>query len=286
MKIVVLGSNGQLGREFVNYLQTTENKIFAFPHSMLDVEDFGEVIETFRSINPDVVINCAAYTKVDKAEEEKDAAYRVNAIGAKNVSFASFEVNAKVVYFSTDYVFNGEKNSPYIEIDRPEPISTYGQSKLWGEQYTKEFNPNHLILRVSWLYGINGNNFVKTVIKLAKRNKQLRIVNDQYGVPTYTLDVVKQTIKLLENDRIGVYHSSNIGETTWFEFANEVVKDLVLQSEVIPIKSEEYPTLAKRPKHSVLKNYFLGLEKLNIMRQWKVALKDFINNYKEYLLNE
>lgn len=286
MKIVVLGSNGQLGREFVNYLQTTENKIFAFSHSMLDIEDFGEVFKTFRSINPDVVINCAAYTKVDKAEEEKDLAYGVNAIGAKNVSFASFEVNAKVVYFSTDYVFNGEKDSPYIEIDTPEPISTYGKSKFWGEQYTKEFNPNHLILRVSWLYGVNGNNFVKTVIRLTKHNKYLRIVNDQYGTPTYTLDVVKQTIKLLENDRIGIYHLSNIGGTTWFEFAHEILRDLGLQSEVIPISSEEYPTLAKRPKHSVLKNYFLELEKLNIMRQWKVALEDFINNYKERLLNE
>ncbi len=286
MKIVVLGSNGQLGREFVNYLQTTENKIFAFSHSTLDVEDLEKIIKTFRSINPDVVINCAAYTKVDKAEEEKDLAYRVNAIGAKNVSFASFKVNAKVVYFSTDYVFNGKKNSPYIEIDPPEPISIYGESKFWGEQYTREFNSNHLILRVSWLYGGYGNNFVKTVIRLAKSGKPLRIVNDQYGTPTYTLDVVKQTIKLLENARIGIYHSSNIGETTWFEFANKVLEDLGLESEVIPIESKEYPTLAKRPKYSVLKNYFLELEKLDIMRQWKVALGDFINNYGEWLLNE
>ena len=285
MKVILLGCNGQLGWEFKQFLRD-KVKLFSFDHKELDILNLHSLERNFHKIKPDVVINCAAYTKVDKAEEEKELAYNVNAVGAKNVSLTSYKVGAKVIYFSTDYVFDGRKNSPYTELDKPNPLSVYGKSKLSGERFVKESNPHYLIFRISWLYGVNGNNFIKTVIKLAKSGKPLRIVNDQYGTPTYTLDVVKQTWGLVQNGKIGLYHSSNNGETTWFEFANEVVKDLGLQSEVIHIKSEEYPTLAKRPKYSVLRNYFLELEKLNIMRQWKVALEDFINNYKERLLNE
>ncbi len=280
MKVVILGAKGQLGWEFTHFLRD-KVKVFPFSHKELDILDSKDLKRRFEEIHPDVVINCAAYTKVDRAEEERALAFKINSIGAKNVSFASFEVNAKVVYFSTDYVFDGEKNVPYTELDKPNPISCYGESKFVGEQFTREFNPNHLILRISWLYGINGNNFVKTIVKLAKEKKPLKIVDDQRGTPTYTLDVVKQTWRLIQKGSVGLYHSSNDGEATWFDFAKEIVSNLNLNAEVTPIKTEEYPTKAKRPPYSILENYSLELEDLNIMRDWREALRDFTNRYKE-----
>lgn len=276
MKAILLGKNGQLGYEFRRFLEG-KVELFAFSHKELDILNVSILNEKIREIRPDVVINCAAYTKVDRAEEEGDLAYEVNSIGAKNVSFTAFRVGAKCVYFSTDYVFDGENDRPYTEFDRPNPVSIYGKSKLLGERYTAEFDPDHLILRISWLYGAHGVNFVKTMIRLAKEGKPLRIVNDQFGTPTYTLDVVRQTWKLIRDNRVGLYHSTNDGKATWFEFAKEIASMLNLNVDIVPIKTEEYPTLARRPKYSVLENHLLKLENSNIMREWKEALRDFMN---------
>lgn len=284
MRIILLGSGGQLGYEFEKFLKGKE-EIYSFPHSKLDILDFESLVEIFKKIKPHIVINCAAYTKVDEAEENKDLALKVNAVGARNVSFASFKIGAKVVYFSTDYVFDGNKNSPYTEFDEPNPISIYGESKYLGEKLTERFNPNHLILRISWLYGIKGTNFVRTIIKISKEKKFLRIVNDQIGTPTYTLDVVKQAYLLLKRDYVGLFHSSNNGETTWFEFAKKINLLLNLGSNITPIETKDYPTKAKRPKYSVLENYLLKLDNLDIMRKWEVALEDFLSKYKKELLN-
>jgi len=282
MKVLILGANGQLGSEFKTFLKD-KVEIFAFDHKELDILDLSNLINKFFDLSPEVVINCAAYTKVDQAE--KDLAYQINALGAKNVSFASLKIKAKVVYFSTDYVFDGAKNSPYTELDKPNPLSIYGKSKLFGEEFTKQFNPNHLILRISWLYGINGSNFVKTIVKLAKEKGELKVVDDQFGTPTYTFDVVKQTWKLIQEDSVGLYHSSNTGQTTWFDFAKEIVEQLNLNAKVLPIKTSEFPTLAKRPSFSVLENYLLQIENKNIMRNWEEAFDDFVNKYKKELLN-
>jgi len=279
MKVLILGASGQLGSEFTNFLKD-KVELYAFSHNDLDILDYQKLLKKFEEISPDVVINFSAYTKVDQAEKEENLAYLVNAVGAKNVSYASFKVNAKVVYFSTDYVFDDSKGAPYNEFDEPNPISVYGKSKLAGEIYTKEHNPNHLILRISWLYGINGSNFVKTIIRLAKEKGELRVVNDQFGSPTYTLDVVRQTWKLIQEDSVGLYHSSNLGQTTWFEFAKRIVEKLNLNAKVIPIKTEEFLTLAERPNFSVLENYLLKLDNKNIMRSWEDAFEDFVENYK------
>ena len=285
MKILILGANGQLGSEFTTFLKD-KAEVFAFNHNELDILDFKGLINKFFELSPDVVINCAAYTKVDQAEEEENLAYQVNAVGAKNVSFASFKVRAKVVYFSTDYVFDGTKNSPYNEFDKPNPLSVYGKSKLFGEEFTKQLNPNHVILRTSWLYGINGSNFIKTIAKFAKEKSELKVVNDQFGVPTYTFDVVKQTWQLIQDDSVGLYHSSNTGQITWFEFAKKIVEQLNLNTKVLPIKTNEFPVLAKRPSFSVLENYLLKIENKNIMRSWEEAFNDFVNKYKKKLINE
>jgi len=170
MRVVILGAGGQLGKEFENFLKDKE-EVYAFSHSELDILDFEKILKKFQEIKPDCILNCSAYTKVDKAEEEKEECFKVNVIGVKNVSYASYKVKAKVVYFSTDYIFDGEKDAPYTEFDKPNPLSTYGMTKLLGEEYTKEFNPDHLILRISWLYGIHGKNFVKTIIEKGIKKK-------------------------------------------------------------------------------------------------------------------
>jgi len=285
MKVIILGASGQLGWEFQKYFETRV-KLFSFNHSELDILDFQKLSQTFNSIKPDIVINCAAYTTVDQAENEIEIAYKINSIGAKNVSFAAFKINSKVVYFSTDYVFDGNKSLPYTEFDLTNPLSIYGKSKLLGEIYTKKHNPNHLILRISWLYGINGFNFVKSIIRLVKEKGQVKVVEDQIGTPTYTLDVVKQTWELIKGDSVGLYHSSNTGRTTWFEFAKRIVENLSPDAKVIPVKTKDFPTLARRPKFSVLENYLLKLEGRNIMKKWEDAFGDFIQTYKEMLLNE
>jgi dTDP-4-dehydrorhamnose reductase len=284
MRVLVLGANGQLGSEFQNFLEGRV-EVFAFNHSELDTLDFKGLIDRFIALSPDVVINCAAYTKVDQAEKEQGLAYHINAIGAKNVSYASFKINAKVVYFSTDYVFDGAKELPYNEFDKPNPLSVYGKSKLVGEIYTKMHNPNHLILRISWLYGINGSNFVKTIVRLAKEKSELKVVNDQIGAPTYTLEVVKQTWKLIQEDGVGLYHSANTGQTTWFEFAKRIVEKFNLNAKVKPIKTEEFPALAKRPSFSVLENYLLKIENKNIMQNWEEAFEEFVDRYRKELLS-
>jgi dTDP-4-dehydrorhamnose reductase len=283
MKIIILGGKGQLGKEFENFLKN-KAEIYSFSHLELDVLNQELLIKKIQEIKPEVVINCSAYTKVDKAEEEKEECIKVNAIGAKNVSYASYKVGAKVIYFSTDYIFDGEKENPYTELDSPNSISTYGRSKLLGEIYTSKHNPNHLILRISWLYGINGRNFVKTIIKKAKEEKELKIVSDQKGSPTYTLDVVKQTWELIKKDKVGIYHSANQGETSWYEFAKKIIEKLKINVKISPIKIGEYPALAKRPKYSVLDNYLLKLEGINIMRDWETALNEFLDTYGTLLL--
>jgi len=283
MKIIILGGKGQLGKEFENFLKD-KAEIYSFSHLELDVLNQELLIKKIQEIKPEVVINCSAYTKVDKAEEEKEECIKVNAIGAKNVSYASYKVGAKVIYFSTDYIFDGEKESPYTELDSPNPISTYGSSKLLGEIYTSKHNPNHLILRISWLYGINGRNFVKTITKKAKEEKELKIVSDQKGSPTYTLDVVKQTWELIKKDKVGIYHSANQGETSWYEFAKKIIEKLKINVKISPIKTGEYPALVKRPKYSVLDNYLLKLEGINIMRDWETALNEFLDTYGTLLL--
>ena len=284
MKIILLGVSGQLGWEFQNFLQD-KVELFPFAHSDLDILDSRKLNDTFETIKPDVVINCAAYTKVDKAEDESETACKVNLIGAKNVSFAAFKTNSKIVYFSTDYVFDGEKRSPYTEFDQPNPLSIYGKSKFYGELFTEEHNPDFLILRISWLYGYKGSNFVKKIVELSKENKELKVVNDQVGTPNYALDVVKETWKLIQEDRVGLFHSSNSGKTTWFEFANRIVEKLSLEASVVPITSEEFKAAAKRPLYSVLENYLLKLEGLDMMRPWEDAFEDFVGTYGEVLLN-
>jgi dTDP-4-dehydrorhamnose reductase len=285
MRLLVLGADGQLGSDVVRLLSPTV-EVTARITDELDVTDRAGLHQAMKSVHPDVVINCAAYTAVDRAETERDAAYRVNVLGARNVAQAAQRIGARVVYFSTDYVFEGTASEPYDEDAPVAPLSVYGRTKLLGEQATREANPDHLILRLAWLYGSMGHNFVRTVLRLARTKDELRIVEDQVGSPTFTEDVVHQLWTAIEDGCSGTYHCVNTGCASWHVFASHIVHRLGLSVPVVPIRTVDYPTPARRPTYSVLADRKFDLEQLNGMRPWEDALDDCLLRYREELSHD
>jgi dTDP-4-dehydrorhamnose reductase len=284
MRILVVGADGQLGSDVVRLLSPTV-EVTARVVDELDITDRAALRREAEASHPDVIVNCAAYTAVDKAESESDTAYRVNVLGARNVAQAAERIGARVVYFSTDYVFDGAAAEPYVEDAPTGPVSVYGTTKLLGEQATREANPDHLVLRLAWLYGPTGHNFVRTILHLAREKDVLRIVDDQTGSPTFTEDVVHQVLALIEDGASGTYHCVNTGRATWYEFARSIVRACGLDIPVIPIRTVDYPTPARRPAFSVLADRNLDLEGLNVMRPWQEALDDCMSRYREVLLH-
>lgn len=294
MKILITGANGQLGRELTKqYLKqkTIEliltdisdfditkyncqnNKVI---HKVsLDITNENNVNEVINTYKPKIVINCAAYTAVDKCETDKENAYKINALGAKYLAIATNAIGSGIVQISTDYVFDGESDIPLLETDKVNPQTIYGSTKLQGEILVKENNPKHYIIRTAWLYG-NGNNFVKTMLKLSETNKVLKVVNDQKGTPTSTVDLARVVIKLIENKSYGLYHCTCKGECTWYDFAKEIFKIKGINIEVTPCTTEEFPRPAKRPKYSVLKNSGLENSIGDITREWKESLEEYL----------
>jgi dTDP-4-dehydrorhamnose reductase len=284
MRLFVVGADGQLGSDVVRLLSPTV-EVIARVMDELDVTDRAALRQALEGSHPDVVVNCAAYTAVDRAETEQDAAYRVNVLGACNVSQAARRVGARVVYFSTDYVFDGTATEPYTEDAPTGPLSVYGRTKLLGEQATREANPDHLILRLAWMYGSTGHNFVRTILRLAREKDQLRIVDDQVGSPTFTEDVVHQLWTAIEEGCSGTYHCVNTGQASWYAFAAHIVHRLGLNVPVIPIHTVDYLTPARRPAWSVLIDRKFDLEQLNVMRPWEAALDDCLLRYREELFH-
>jgi dTDP-4-dehydrorhamnose reductase len=282
MRILVVGADGQLGSDVVRLLSPTV-EVTSCVMDELDVTDRAALQREMEASHPDVVVNCAAWTAVDRAETEPDAAYRVNVLGARNVAQAAERIGARVVYFSTDYVFDGTATEPYDEEAPTGPLSVYGRTKLQGEQATREANPDHLILRLAWLYGSTGHNFVRTVLRLADEKDQLRIVDDQVGSPTFTEDVVHQLWTAIEEGCSGTYHCVNAGQASWYAFASHIVHRLGLSIPVVPIQTADYSTPAHRPAWSVLANRKFELEQLNSMRPWEDALDDCLLRYREVL---
>lgn len=276
MKILVLGSKGMLGSDFMDTLTNKNFTVIGADIEDIDITVSDETINKIQKINPDIIINCVAYTNVDLAEQEIDNAFKVNATGSKNVAIAAKKTNAKLVYFSTDYVFDGTNENSYFEWDKTNPINIYGKSKLYGEELIREQYSNHFILRISWLYGKHGNNFVHTMLKLSNEKNELNVVNDQTGSPTWTMDVVNQTIKLMNTEEYGTYHSSAEGHCTWFDFTNAIFEIKNINTKVYPTTTKEFPRPAQRPKYSILENKMLKLSNLNIMRDWKESLKDYL----------
>ncbi|CCQ94413.1 Spore coat polysaccharide biosynthesis protein spsK [[Clostridium] ultunense Esp] len=249
---LVTGAGGQLGQDLIVFLKMRGYKVFSYTHEKLEITNQMQVKQEIKEIRPDIVFHSAAYTKVDQAEEEMDLAFAVNGWGTRNVAVASEEVGAKLVYISTDYVFDGEKGKPYLEYDRTAPLNVYGASKEMGEQMVRDFHSRFFIVRTSWVYGAYGANFVKTMLRLGKEQLAVRVVNDQIGSPTYTVDLAEALLHLIETEKYGIYHLSNSGACSWYEFAKAIFEEVGMQVTVEPIPTEAFPRPAKRPKYSVL----------------------------------
>ena len=276
MKVMIVGSNGQLGKEITRQFQSRyELGLYDIPS--LDITNYQAVENLISDTNPAVVINAAAYTNVEKAEEDEDAAYRVNALGAQNLALACKKFHAKLVHISTDYVFDGKSTIPYEEFDSPNPLSVYGKSKLWGEKFVEQVGGEYFILRTAWLYG-DGPNFVRTMLKLAEQRDHLKVVANQYGTPTYTKDLVWVIERLIKTEFYGVYNASNHGSCTWSEFASKIFALAGKSVQVEPVSTAEYLTKAERPQYSVMDNKLLRLRELDVMRPWEEALQDYMGH--------
>lgn len=275
MRVLITGSSGQLGKAVVEVFFKNGVDVYPIPHSRLDITNRQAVEDIIRAYMPEIVINCSAFTDVDKCEEEKDKAYRVNALGPKNLAITSEKYKIHLIHISTDYVFDGEKDTPYIEFDSTNPINTYGKSKLEGENFVERFSKRYTIVRTSWLYG-DGTNFVRKIIERAKKDSVLRVVDDQFGSPTYTYDVAKALLSIAKEGACGIYHCANKGVASRFEEAKFIVENLGLNVEVLPVKSEDYQTLAKRPRYTPLENYLLELEGVFYARDWRSAMEEFL----------
>jgi len=278
MRIVVIGSTGQLGTDLVKVLKN-DHEVIGLTHRDIEVSDYNSCL-ILKEHKPDVIVNTAAFHKTDQCEDEPLKAFQVNALGAKNVTTISREIGAITVYISTDYVFDGSKDSPYIENDTPNPINTYGISKLAGELYTKQ-NPKHYIFRVASLFGMagasgKGGNFVETMITKAKKNESISVVDDMWMSPTYTKDAASIIKKVLELKLpFGIYHATNKGYCTWFQFAEEIFKLAGINADLKPIKTYQLQMKAKRPLFSALES--VKLQEYNIkVRDWKQALHDYL----------
>lgn len=273
MKILVTGANGQLGREIAR--QGTAHELILTDVHSLDIGNGTAVRDCFRATKPDAVVHCAAYTNVDGAESDEDNAFRVNAIGAQNIAAGCLETGARLAYISTDYVFDGENEAAYREFDVTNPQTVYGRTKWQGEELVRQILGRHYILRTAWLYG-EGNNFVRTMLKLAEEQPSLRVVCDQIGTPTSTVDLAAAVFRLLASDSYGTYHATCQGQCSWYDFACEIFRQTGRNISVMPVKTAEFPRPAKRPAHSVLDNHMLRMTVGDPMREWKKALKEYL----------
>jgi len=276
MKTIVTGVKGQLGYDVVRELkQRGYNDILGIDLGDLDITNAKAVSSFFEINRPDIIIHCAAYTAVDKAEDNQDLCYLVNVTGTKLLVDEAKKYDAKFAYISTDYIFDGEKESPYETDDKPNPKSIYGNSKYLGELETIKHS-KHFIVRISWVFGKNGFNFVKTMIRLGKEKSQLNVVNDQFGSPTYTYDLSRLLVDLVESEKYGIYHGTNEGVCTWFEFTKEIFKQTQITIPVYPILSTEYPTKAIRPKNSCMSKSSLDQNGFKRLPNWKDALSRYL----------
>lgn len=293
MNILITGGKGQLANEIKSILETGKAEIGSIDVNEanakfvdvdeLDITNLNSVREFIKEFKADVVINCAAFTNVDGCETNMDAAFKVNALGARNLAIVCEEVGAKLVHVSTDYVFSGVGTVPFKEFDKTEPKSAYGTTKLLGENYVREFCSKYFIVRTSWLYGYNGNNFVYTMIKLAKANDSIKVVNDQKGNPTNANDLAYHILKLIKTDEYGVYHCTGEGECSWYDFAKKIISLSGEDCTVNPCTSEEFAKaatkqVAVRPEYSSLDNMMLRCTVGNEMRNWETAIEVFMNN--------
>ena len=279
MRILITGSNGMLGHDLISVLEKNHELILTTSKT-LDITDKNHVMDFISDAVPDIVINSAAYTDVDGCEENQDLAYAVNGDGVRNLALACKEVDCPLVHISTDYVFNGKNTRPWVEDDEIGPISVYGKSKLKGEEAILEILDKYFILRTAWLYGINGKNFPRTMLDLAKHHTDITVVYDEVGTPTYTPDLAYGISQLIETDFYGIYHLTNSGSCSWCEFARYIFEIAGLDVNVIPVTASEFSRPAPRPSYSVLKNKKWIKNGFEPLRSYKEAIKEYIDIIK------
>ncbi|MGQ9919928.1 MAG: dTDP-4-dehydrorhamnose reductase [Desulfobacca sp.] len=289
MKIVLIGKNGQLGSDCAEVLRP-DHELVALGSRELDITQAPQVEAMVQRERPDLVLNCAAYTKVDAAEQERALAYAINVTGPRYLAVSLARQGGRLLHISTDYVFDGRKPvpTPYHEDDPPAPLSYYGQTKAAAEEAIRQEMDDYLIVRTAWMYGCRGHNFLKTMLRLALQETpvQIRVVNDQFGSPTWSYRLAQQLAALIAAGGQGIYHATGEGYTTWYGLATTFFQVMGVDVPVTPITTAEYPTPARRPANSILENQRLKDQGLNLMRPWQDDLEEFVSRYREALYQE
>ena len=280
MKVLVTGVKGQLGYDVVKELEKREIEAVGVDIEEMDITDADCVNRVIREAAPDAVIHCAAYTAVDAAEDNEELCRKVNSEGPRNIAGVCKELDIKMIYISTDYVFDGKGERPWEPEDERHPLNVYGQTKYEGELAVQNTLEKYFIVRIAWVFGVNGRNFIKTMLRLAETHDHLTVVNDQYGSPTYTYDLARLLVDMVLTEKYGVYHATNEGICTWYEFACEIFKQAGITIEVTPVSSKEYPAKAKRPENSRMSKDKLEANGFVRLPSWQDALKRYLEAIK------
>lgn len=281
MKVFVTGVKGQLGYDVVKELEKRGLEAYGVDIDEMDITDAASVNEVIKGAAPDAVIHCAAYTAVDAAEDNAEICRKVNAEGPQNIANVCRELDIPMIQISTDYVFEGIGERAWEPEDERKPVSVYGQTKYEGELAVQNTLDKYFIVRIAWVFGINGKNFVKTMLNLGKTRDKLTVVCDQFGSPTYTYDLAKLLVDMVQSDKYGVYHATNEGFCNWYEFACEIFKQAGVQVEVAPVTSDQYPTKAKRPFNSRMSKDKLEANGFSRLPDWKDALQRYLKELQE-----
>lgn len=277
MKILVTGYTGQLGFDVFNEGLRRGFSMYGVGSKDLDITKEQDVYRIVNQVNPDAIIHCAAYTAVDKAEDDRETCWNVNVEGTKYLAVAAQDKNIKFMYISTDYIFDGKGEFPFVETDTPDPVGYYGMTKYEGEKAVASLMNNWFIVRISWVFGMNGNNFVKTMLRLAETRDELNVVGDQFGSPTYTYDLSRLLLDMIQTNKYGVYHASNEGFCSWAQFAQEIFNKSGQSIKVNDITTDQYPTRARRPENSRMSKQKLVDNGFTPLPNWEDSLQHYLN---------
>lgn len=279
MKILVTGVKGQLGYDVVREGESRGLEMFGTDVDNMDITDAGQVKQVIEDYKPDAVIHCAAYTAVDAAEDNQELCRKINVDGTRNIAEVCKAMDIPMMYFSTDYIFNGQGENFWKEDDEKQPLNVYGRTKYEGELAVQELIQKYFILRISWVFGVNGNNFIKTMLRLGKERGAVGVVSDQIGSPTYTYDLAKLVVDMIQTDKYGAYHVTNDGLCSWYEFACEIFKQAGLDVRVTPLTTAEYPAKAARPFNSRMSKDKLINAGFEMLPGWQDALDRYLQIY-------
>ena len=282
MKYLITGGSGQVGHDIFLELDSrygSDAKIYMPTHDMLNITNYEDVVAVIKTIKPDVIFHCAAYTNVDAAEDNKDECYKVNVLGTRSIAVGAAAVGAKLIHVSTDYVFDGTNEDLYTISDKVNPINFYGETKALTEDIVRQY-PKSFIARTSWVFGEHGTkNFVKTILHLANSKKSITVVGDQFGSPTYSRHLARLLVDMAETEKYGLYHTSNEGFTSWYNFARYIVHVAGVSTNVLPVPSSEYQTRACRPLNNCLDKSSITTAGFEPLPDWQAATKEYVENY-------